>query len=71
MKSADLCAFFSTILSNEYVTLRRTNGFKEPLGLTFFRDMSDHMTSQFKWSTEEEDVKYFGMDPNDPEKKEK
>lgn len=32
MKCADLCAFFSKILSNEYVTLQRNNGFKVPLG---------------------------------------
>jgi hypothetical protein len=43
MKCADLCSFFSMVLSNEYITLRRTNGFKEPLGLTLFRDENDHM----------------------------
>jgi hypothetical protein len=32
MKCADLCAFFSKVLSNEYVTLQRSNGFKVPLG---------------------------------------
>ena len=34
MKCADLCAFFSKILSNEYITLERMNGFKVPLGQT-------------------------------------
>lgn len=32
MKCGDLCAFFSKVLSNEYVTLERSNGFRVPLG---------------------------------------
>ena len=67
MKCADLCSFLSMVLSNEYITLRRTNGFKEPLGLTMFRDEHEHMMNQFKWSKEDEDTKYFQMDAVDLE----
>ena len=65
MKCADLCSFLSTVLSNEYITLRRINGFKEPLGLTMFRDEHEHMMNQFEWSDPAEDEKYFQMDSID------
>jgi hypothetical protein len=67
MKCADLCSFLSTVLSNEYITLRRTNGFKEPLGLTLIRDEHEHMMDQFKWSDASEDLKYHPMDKVDME----
>ena len=55
------------MIFNEYITLRRTNGFKEPLGLTMFRDEHEHMMNQFKWSDPAEDQKYFNMDAVDLE----
>lgn len=67
MKCADLCAFFSKVLSNEYVTLERMNGFKVPLGETLMQadTMGNMHLNHFEWSNDPEDIedsKFFGLD---------
>ena len=52
-KCADLCAFFSKILSNEYVTVERKNGFRVPLGKSLINTSVSHM--KFEWAPEEEE----------------
>lgn len=62
MKCSDLCAFFSQILSNDYVTLQRTNGFKVPLGQVLMGPDAKHLQmNQFAWSNEDEE--FFGIPP--------
>lgn len=52
-KCADLCAFFSKILSNEYVTMERKKGFRLPLGKSLIGPDPSHM--HFEWAPEDED----------------
>ncbi len=48
-----MCAFFSKILSNEYVTVERKNGFRVPLGKSLINTSVSHM--KFEWAPEEEE----------------
>jgi len=52
-KCADLCAFFSKVLSNEYVTMERKNGFRIPLGKSMIA--LDPSRIQFNWGPEDEE----------------